>query len=367
PGPGSPGPPTAPSPSATSATPAAPASRSAWTRPASSARPNASRCTRSIASRSSGRSGRTVCMSSWRSGILAGTAWQCPANGRQEDPHARDQGRTPFRESHRTCVLVALTGHRPSHGRSDLLPVRPGQASRSRTGDELLHHAGTLRSGAPGAPRGDDRVRVRGPPAARVPHALRGRPADGHHVRGDPHRALGQGRGHLEPRPLDGVRVSRAPRLACDQWSGTAVRRSPDHPRQGVAGARPAHDTHPVARHVLIARRVGGSTAPIIPAGDAWHRTMHAGEADPGSAPAMGHPLRLATLVLALATAAHAAHDRAVECGARKLAAAAVYTQCRVTEQARAARKGVDPSFTRCDAKLTAKFARIERTLADAC
>ena len=72
-------------------------------------------------------------------------------------------------------------------------------------------------------------------------------------------------------------------------------------------------------------------------------------------------------LLPALATSAPAARDRSGECGARKLAVASADTRCRLEEQARAVRKHRAPSFARCDTRLAAKYARVERVLGSIC
>src|SRR4029077_11686946 len=72
-------------------------------------------------------------------------------------------------------------------------------------------------------------------------------------------------------------------------------------------------------------------------------------------------------LLPALATSAPAARDRSGECGARKLAVASADTRSRLEEQARALRKHRAPSFARCDTRLVAKYARVERVLGSIC
>ena len=72
-------------------------------------------------------------------------------------------------------------------------------------------------------------------------------------------------------------------------------------------------------------------------------------------------------LLPALVTSALAARDRSGECGARKLAVASADARCRLEEQARAVRKHRAPSFARCDARLAAKYARVERALGSIC
>jgi alkyl sulfatase BDS1-like metallo-beta-lactamase superfamily hydrolase len=74
-----------------------------------------------------------------------------------------------------------------------------------------------------------------------------------------------------------------------------------------------------------------------------------------------------ACVVLALVSIAPAARDRSARCSAGKLAVAGADTQCRLAEQVRALRKHRDPSFSRCDARLTAKYARFERVLGASC
>ncbi len=72
-------------------------------------------------------------------------------------------------------------------------------------------------------------------------------------------------------------------------------------------------------------------------------------------------------LLLAVTGPAGAARDRAAECSARKLELTGGYTACRIAAHVKALRKGHEPDFARCDARLAAKFARIERTLGAAC
>ena len=72
-------------------------------------------------------------------------------------------------------------------------------------------------------------------------------------------------------------------------------------------------------------------------------------------------------LLLVLAAPAAAARDRIGECSVRKLAVASADTRCRLAEQVRALRKHRDPVFTRCDARLAAKYARVEHALGAAC
>jgi alkyl sulfatase BDS1-like metallo-beta-lactamase superfamily hydrolase len=72
-------------------------------------------------------------------------------------------------------------------------------------------------------------------------------------------------------------------------------------------------------------------------------------------------------LLLTLAASASVARDRSGECSARKLAVASADTRCRLEEQERAVRKHRSPSFARCDTRLAAKYARVERTLGSIC
>jgi alkyl sulfatase BDS1-like metallo-beta-lactamase superfamily hydrolase len=72
-------------------------------------------------------------------------------------------------------------------------------------------------------------------------------------------------------------------------------------------------------------------------------------------------------LVLALGAPAFAARDRTADCAARKLAVVAGYASCRAAAHARAVRKGRAPDVSGCDARLTAKYARLERKLGAAC
>jgi len=72
-------------------------------------------------------------------------------------------------------------------------------------------------------------------------------------------------------------------------------------------------------------------------------------------------------LVLVLAAPAAAARDPTGECSVRRLAVASADTRCRLAEQVRALRKHRDTVFARCDARLAAKYARVERTLGAAC
>jgi glyoxylase-like metal-dependent hydrolase (beta-lactamase superfamily II) len=80
----------------------------------------------------------------------------------------------------------------------------------------------------------------------------------------------------------------------------------------------------------------------------------------------VGSLRRLAALCLMLATApALAAVDPAEDCSARKLEQSAKYVDCRFAATIRAARAGRPPSFATCDARLEAKFARLERKFAE--
>jgi glyoxylase-like metal-dependent hydrolase (beta-lactamase superfamily II) len=72
-------------------------------------------------------------------------------------------------------------------------------------------------------------------------------------------------------------------------------------------------------------------------------------------------------LVVALGTPAGAARDRTADCTARKLAVVARYASCRAAAEARAVRSARPPNVDRCDARLTAKYARIEAKLGTAC
>ena len=73
--------------------------------------------------------------------------------------------------------------------------------------------------------------------------------------------------------------------------------------------------------------------------------------------------------ILALAATApvFAARDQVAECAARKLAVASGYTRCRLAAHGQALRKGRPPDFTRCDARLAAKYGRVESKLATSC
>src|SRR5262245_11018118 len=72
-------------------------------------------------------------------------------------------------------------------------------------------------------------------------------------------------------------------------------------------------------------------------------------------------------VLLALTAIAEAAPDRTRECSERKRAVAVSYAQCRIVEESQAARRGSDPDFARCDARIAGRFARIEHKLGAAC
>lgn len=72
-------------------------------------------------------------------------------------------------------------------------------------------------------------------------------------------------------------------------------------------------------------------------------------------------------LLLVVAVPAVFARDRAAECTRRKLVLAGRDAQCRIAAQVRALRRGRTPDFAGCDARLRAKFARVERKLGGAC
>jgi glyoxylase-like metal-dependent hydrolase (beta-lactamase superfamily II) len=72
-------------------------------------------------------------------------------------------------------------------------------------------------------------------------------------------------------------------------------------------------------------------------------------------------------LLLAAAVPALGARDPAGECSARKLEVASRYVQCRLAERVRGVRKGHEPDFAACDARLAAKLGGVERKLGQAC
>lgn len=82
----------------------------------------------------------------------------------------------------------------------------------------------------------------------------------------------------------------------------------------------------------------------------------------------LGVGLLLVVLALpAVPLEAVAARDPAAECAARKLALAGGYAGCRVAALARAVRRGRAADFAACDARLSAKYGRLERRLGSAC
>jgi len=70
---------------------------------------------------------------------------------------------------------------------------------------------------------------------------------------------------------------------------------------------------------------------------------------------------------LALAATSIAARDQTSECVSRKLAVATGYANCRLAAHTRAVRNSREPDFTKCDARLAAKYSRVERKLGTAC
>jgi glyoxylase-like metal-dependent hydrolase (beta-lactamase superfamily II) len=72
-------------------------------------------------------------------------------------------------------------------------------------------------------------------------------------------------------------------------------------------------------------------------------------------------------LLLAVAASAPAVRDPAGKCSQRKLDLGGRHAQCLVAERVRALRKAREPDFARCNARLEAKFDRIERKLGEAC
>lgn len=64
---------------------------------------------------------------------------------------------------------------------------------------------------------------------------------------------------------------------------------------------------------------------------------------------------------------AHAAADPAIECQAGKLKEASKYAGCRLKADSKAASRGTEPNFTKCDAKFGIKWQKVEDKAAGAC